>query len=188
VFEVFFACAMQHGNPRIAEVLKRHGLDLKAIQVEYDRRYKAKHGIDTRKRLSNDQMAEPSETPKQTPEPATSPASAAVAAPAGSPDPWAAVPSTDRETLKQVVCAAVSNKSAFCGDVTRIVSNGERPAPIGKLEQLRVHGDKAVGLAKTVLYHYESATGKGLQKVGQEINLTFHFSRLNGSWLIESKE
>jgi ketosteroid isomerase-like protein len=185
-FEAFFSCSMRSSTPEVRALYAKFGVRPAAIQADYHKQYKAKHGIDIPERLSERRKVEPSEEPKQTLNAGTPSASEATAAPAGAPDPWAAVPPTDADILRRVVCAAVKDREGFCAAVERMI--GRPPTPIGELGQLKVDGDTAVGHAKTTIYHLGSQPGKGSQKVGQEVNVTFRFRKQNGKWLIESKE
>lgn len=190
VFEAFFGCSMQPSDPKTVAVLKKHRVGLQAIQTEYHRRYKEKHGIDIVKlleeRTAAAEKAEQSRKAQKDARPSGEAQGGAV--PGSSEQLGPPLPPADEGLLRKTVCAAIRNKPAFCADVDSIIRNGERPAPLGKLEQLRVQGDKADGLAKTVIYHFASGPDNRLQKVGQEIDLRFRFSKLNGNWFIESKD
>jgi len=189
VFEAFFACSMQRSNPRIVAVLKKHGVDSEAILAEYHKRYKEKHGVDIAKLLADRKAAAEKAAPSRKPQEGTQSSGEGIAVPGSSSEQLGPPrPPDDEALLRTAICAAVRNKAAFCGDVDSVITNSKRPTPIGKLEQLRVHGDTAVGLAKTMIYHTRSGPEESLQKVGQEIGLNFRFRKLNGSWLIESKE
>jgi hypothetical protein len=190
VFEAFVACSMQPSNPRIVAVLKRHGVNSEKIRAEYHRRYKEKYGIDIARLLADrkavaEEAAQPQKSKEGTP---ASGKDKGIAVPGKSEELKPPCPPTDEVLLQASVCEAVTNKAAFCCEVDTIIKNGERSAPMGKLEQLTVDGDKAVGLATTVVCHYGAQPDRKSQMVMQEMGIHFCFRKVDGSWLIESKE
>jgi hypothetical protein len=183
-FDAFFCCSMRSSTSEVRAIYAHFGVRPDAIQTEYYKQYKAKHGGGIPKPLPDRKGAEPTETHSQTPKAGMSIASGAVAATTGSPDPWAAVPPTDADVLRQAVCASINDKEGFCAAVEHMI--GPPPAPMGGLSQWKIERDTAVGRAKTTISHLTSGPGSGSQKVVEEVYVTVCFRNRGGKWLIES--
>ena len=165
VFESFFACGMM-GNSGGAAAIVRKYVDLAAINEDYEKEYKKKHGIDIAKaveRHRNDRTLPP--------------------------------PRQDRQLLRDVVAAHTKDKAGFCEAANKYYLEKKRAAdhheekpvrPLGDLEQLAVEGDTATGKAKVTIL---PRGGESPREPGQPAPVhekPFKFRRIEGGWLLDS--
>ncbi len=126
------------------------------IEEEYEKKYKAKHGIDVAKL-----RAEHGHDPKFEP------------------------PVRDDELWVDAVAAHIKDKVGFVEAVAK-VSNTDTTSPLGELEDVTVKDDTAAGRATTLGYHYETPPGKPPQKITDKHYKDYKFRRVNGGWLLDS--
>lgn len=181
ISEAFFGCQMHPDDPDVLGVLKKYGVTEDAIEAEYFKRYKAKHGVDLAKlhadRVATDKASHARR--KQEPE-ASSDSGPVPVDPAALPPQ----PPEDLELLHEAVCADVSDNEGFYVAVSKLFAarDPDVTAPIGPLERLTLRGNRATGSAMTTLFHIEGPLNK---KVGQTISTPFRFRKVDGGWFLE---
>lgn len=196
VFEAYFGCNMKPGKPEVIAALKKYGVEESAVDAEYTKRYKEKHGIDLdawyaerEKRMAKGVAKAQAEWAAK--EGKNMPPGGATGGPfpVTELDPGPPQPPDDSALLRQIVVARVIDKVGFVDEATRaVISVDADPVGFTPLEHVCLNGDKAQGRTSKTSYHFESRSGKAEVKVGDKIDGTFHFRKLVGGWLIESEE
>lgn len=180
VFEALFACQMNPDDHNVLAVLKEYGVKDDAIEAEYFKLYKAKHGVDLAK-LKSDREAKVRAMGvriKQEREDSSD----------GGPIPVdnATVPPQlpeDLDLLREAVSTGIADNEGFYIAVNTLFANRDHDmTPIGPLEKVTVRGNTATGSASTTLFHLELPLNK---KFGQKITTTYHFRRLANGWFLE---
>jgi hypothetical protein len=189
VFDAYSGCLEHMENPKVIKLLKDYGADDKTIEPEFFKRYKEKHGIDIEKMFSDRKKAAENATEARKKEQQSNPSSrdnSTTLKQTPTEEYLPPLPPFDQDLMQKVVYSAISDKAGFCKAVEDIISHGEPPEPLGKLEHLKVEGNTAEGRAKTTLYHIEGGPRKEDKKVRQEVDVVIGFHKSNGGWLIES--
>lgn len=189
VFEMLIACETTGAYQKALAVRKKYGADDAALNAAYYKKYKEKHGVDIAKliaeRENNAKKAAESRKKQGKKEPASGSTPIATAGPSEELGP--PLPPHDEDLVREVVSAQIKDKAGFFEDANKAIVNAhdvELEPRIGQLEGVNIEGDRARGSAKVMIFHLESTHGEATRKVGHTVEMTFHFRRVNGGWLL----
>lgn len=189
---------------KLRALMKTHGFELTEFWAEYDKGYRAAHGVDLAKwkaeirkrrherteRYLKDHPLEREEFEKRlrdSPEVDHVPPR-----PGEAPDPPPPAPELDDELLLKTiktVASRVTNKAAFYEEVSEILRSRGQEAPeliydFGDLQGIAVSGDSARGWIVWNRHHVYEA---GVKKVSGSERLLRKFRRLDGRWFNDSE-
>jgi hypothetical protein len=178
------ACAPRH-EPKVTAVLKKFKLDMTAIEAEYTKQYKAKHGVDPetvqaeyKKKfehaLSEYLKAHPKEN-RDSPLPWEEATKRA--------GPWPE--QVDEAIMRKIVDAAVPDKTGFAIAVQEALTDpSETRDKPGQLTNVRITGDHATGESESTSYHIENTDGRSDRKVIDRFKRNYQFRKTSEGWLI----
>jgi len=172
VFEAYFVTQLDLDNPRIDELLVKHHVARGAIELEFARRFKIKHGVDISKVLAGQRTTS-----------ATSRSNDAIRPGHPSNAPTGGVPRDDN-LLRQVVAHLIVDKSGFYEDV-RKAKSPPTATRLGGLTNLSISGDTARGQGVISVTYIRGEGASPPRQQEQLVKHTYRFRRIMNSWLME---